>query len=191
MNNNKSSRQKKIAICSDIHDNFHNLIIFLKTIEKEGINRIICLGDYINPGIMAIFARSKIPGLGIIGNNDGDLPSLIHHASLNNSNFQLIPRLWAEISLEGKRIFLSHYPDLGEIALKSAEFDAVFVGHSHLKEICKEKQGLLVNPGEISAHKTGRASFAIYNPQKNTARIYLLKGSLTVTTPEAKNFLGQ
>ena len=46
----------RVAIISDIHENFHNLIIALKEIEKEECEQIIFLGDFINNGIAKVLA---------------------------------------------------------------------------------------------------------------------------------------
>ena len=51
----------KIAIISDIHENFHNLILALQEMEKQGIQQIICLGDLMNSGIAKILATQTIP----------------------------------------------------------------------------------------------------------------------------------
>lgn len=41
----------KVAIISDIHENFHNLVKFFKEIENHDIKKIIVLGDLMNNGI--------------------------------------------------------------------------------------------------------------------------------------------
>jgi predicted phosphodiesterase len=51
----------KLAILSDIHENFHNLALFFKEIEKSDISKILFLGDFINNGIAKILANSTIP----------------------------------------------------------------------------------------------------------------------------------
>jgi len=74
----------KVAIISDIHDNFHNLILVLKKIrEDQDIKRIIFLGDFINNGIAKILAGSDIAVHAIWGNNDGD-KSILTKTSLSS-----------------------------------------------------------------------------------------------------------
>ncbi|MDR0369788.1 MAG: metallophosphatase family protein [Candidatus Peribacteria bacterium] len=60
----------KIAIISDIHENFHNLTLFFKELKKFDIYMIFFLGDFINNGIAKILASSQIPVYAIRGNND-------------------------------------------------------------------------------------------------------------------------
>jgi predicted phosphodiesterase len=51
----------KLAIISDIHENFHNLTLFFKELENLDIDKILFLGDFINNGIAKILANSPIP----------------------------------------------------------------------------------------------------------------------------------
>ena len=51
----------KIAIISDIHENFHNLILALQEIQKREVEQIICLGDLMNAGVAKVMATQAIP----------------------------------------------------------------------------------------------------------------------------------
>jgi uncharacterized protein len=59
----------KLAIISDIHENFHNLVLALEEIEKRKCSQIICLGDLMNTGIAKVLAKAPIPVLCLWGNN--------------------------------------------------------------------------------------------------------------------------
>jgi predicted phosphodiesterase len=48
---------------------------------------------------------------------------------------------------------------------------------------------IIVNPGEISAHKTGVASFAIYDTKNNEAQVIELKGTVSTKTKESTEYL--
>ena len=41
---------EKIAVISDIHGNFQALSAVLEDIEKQRVDRIICLGDVVSKG---------------------------------------------------------------------------------------------------------------------------------------------
>jgi predicted phosphodiesterase len=81
----------KLAIISDIHENFHNLTLFFKTIEKSNIyiHKILFLGDFINNGIAKILASSPIPVYAIWGNNDGDKVAITKTALSSGSNLEV------------------------------------------------------------------------------------------------------
>ena len=72
---------------------------------------------------------------------------------------------------------------------RSGDFDVIFYGHDHIYNIEKIGDCLVVNPGEISAHKTGKATFAIYVTKTNEVEIIILKNSINVKTQEVKRLL--
>lgn len=177
----------KIAIIADVHDNAHNLVLTLEKINGyKDIEKILFLGDFVGAAIAGILKSSLIPVFAIWGNNDGD-KSLITKFSLEeNSNMEVGYETYDIVEIDGRKIFLSHYPTLAKPMCKSGDFDAVFYGHNHLKN--KEKIGecLLINPGEVGAYKTGQATFAIYDTKTNDADIIEVEGCITANTKESQ-----
>ncbi len=180
----------KVAIMSDIHDNFHNLILVLKKIKKnKDIKKIIFLGDFINNGIAKILAGSDIPVHAIWGNNDGDKSVLIKTSLSPKSNLAIADNVYDFLEIEGRKIFITHYPDIAKPMAKSGEFDAVFYGHNHIKNKDRIGDCLVVNPGEISGHKNSQISFAIYDTEKNNADIIEVEGGVFVKNKEVEEYL--
>ena len=60
------------------------------------------------------------------------------------------------------------------------ELQFYFYGHDHIIKNDKEKQTIIVNPGELGAQKSGVASFAVYDTQDNTATIIELKDTISL-----------
>jgi hypothetical protein len=182
----------KIAIISDIHDNFYNLILVLKKIkEDKDINKIIFLGDFINNGIAKILAGLDIPVHAVWGNNDGDKSTLTRTSLGSQSNMTIADNVYDFLEIDNRKIFITHYPDLAKPMAKSGEFDAIFYGHNHIKN--KERIGdcLVVNPGEVSGHKNSQISFAIYDTEKNDADIIDLEGGIFVKNKEVEEYLDE
>jgi len=179
----------KIAVISDIHDNFHNLILALKEIKKRKAEQIIFLGDFINGGIAKVLADSTIPVFAIWGNNDGDKTMITKTSLVEKSHLTVSENIYDFLEFDKRRIFVTHYPDLAKPMAKSGIYDAVFYGHNHLKNEDKIGNCLVVNPGEISAHKTGKATFVIYDTQKNKVEFVELKKSVTLKTKVVDNYL--
>jgi len=173
----------KIGIISDIHENFHNLILALQEMEKQQIKQILCLGDLINPGIAKVLANQAIPVFMIWGNNDGDKVEITLASKRAGSQLTVSVRTYDFIELDGKKIFLSHYEDLALPMAKTGLYDAVFFGHNH--EVSSEKVGdcWLINPGELAASKTKVATFSIYDTQKNIVDTLTLKDTVSLKTP--------
>ncbi len=178
----------KIAILSDVHENSHNLILALKTIEEKECEQILFLGDFMNNGIAKFFASFKIPTFAVWGNNDGERAMITKTSLTPGSNLTVSDSVYDFVEFEGKKIFITHYPDIARSMAKSGDFDAVFCGHSHEKSEEKIGNCLLVNPGEISAHKTGEATFAIWDTEENKVEFITLENSITLLTKEVEEF---
>ena len=179
----------KIAIISDIHENFHNLVLFLKQVKKYDVKKIIFLGDFMNNGIAKTLASSDIPVIAIWGNNDGDKVAITKTSLSEQSNMTVGFDTYDFLEIDSRKIFITHYPLLAKPMAKSGEFDAVFYGHDHKKNMDKINNCIIVNPGEISAHKTGIASFAIYDTKANNAEIIEIKNTVSTKTKEATEHL--
>ncbi|NNF21992.1 MAG: metallophosphoesterase [Saprospiraceae bacterium] len=170
----------KIAVISDIHENFHNLILALEESQKRSVDYIICLGDLMNAGVAKILSIQEVPVYMIWGNNDGEKVDILRTAFRDNSKLKVSLNVYDFLELGGRKIFISHYDDLVQPMAKSAEYDAIFYGHNHLKN--KERIGntLVVNPGEICAQKTGESTLAIYETETNDAELITIDGSITL-----------
>lgn len=179
----------KIAIISDIHDNFHNLVSFFEDVQKYKVEKIIFLGDFINNGIAKILANSDIPVITIWGNNDGDKVAITKTALSENSNMTVWFDTFDFLEIDNRKIFITHYPLLAKPMAKSWDFDAVFYWHDHEKNIDKINDCLIVNPWELSAHKTDTATFAVYDSETNTAELIELDNVITVKTEQIREYL--
>jgi putative phosphoesterase len=135
-----------------------------------------------NAGIAQVLADSAIPVLCIWGNNDGDKVAIMDVALAAGSNLTMGVRTYAFVEVDGRSVFLSHFPDLGAPMAGSQEFDAVFYGHEHKPSLERVGKCLLVNPGEISAHKTGKATFAIYDTQQNEVEFVGVSDAISLRT---------
>jgi len=179
----------KIAVLSDIHENFHNLIVALEEIKASEVSFIICLGDLMNAGIANVLSIQDIPVFMIWGNNDGEIVDVVKLMSKEKSQLQVSNRTFDFLELDGKKIFISHYDDLAIPMAKSGLYDAVFYGHNHTKNIEKIDQCWVVNPGEICAQKTGVSSYSIYNTATNEVKLRVIENSITLKSDLVSNYL--
>ena len=118
----------KIAIISDIHGNIDALDSVLKNIEKEGCQKIFCLGDIAMAGPEPSITIKKIQELIsskdfhiIQGNTDEMLSvfSLDIHAAIKNVNDVMASAYLADSELlnEEEKLFLKNLPKQKEIEL--------------------------------------------------------------------------
>lgn len=172
----------KISILSDIHENFHNLILALQDAEKRKVEYIICLGDLMNTGIARILSIQQVPVYLIWGNNDGEKVDIMRAAFKEDSNMEVALSTYDFLDLGGKKIFITHYDDLAKPMADSGRYDAIFYGHNHLKKVEKVNDTWVINPGEICAQKTGISSYAMYDTSTNQIEIIELEDAVTLKT---------
>ncbi len=157
----------KIAVLSDSHDNIWKLEAAMAHLQAA--EAVIHCGDLCSPFML----RAIGEGLGqrpfhlVWGNNDGDrlllarvaagLPNVMLHGDL------------AQIELDGLRVAVNHYPEIGRGLALSGLYDLVCCGHNH--EAHEEWLGncLLLNPGEVMGLK-GRSTIALLDTSDRAVR---------------------
>jgi putative phosphoesterase len=171
----------RLAVIADIHENYHNLLKALEMVTERDVDRILCLGDLINAGVAHVLAGCGLPVFCIFGNNDGDIAAIVDVARSSGGSLQLGRRTYAFLEFGTRRIFATHYPDLAEPMARSQMFDAVFYGHDHRKNKKWIDPCLVVNPGEISGHKTGEVTFAVYDAGENDVE-FVVRDAVSLRT---------
>jgi len=165
----------KIAVISDIHENLYNLVSFYEEIENENIEYIFCLWDLINNWVAKILAFSWIPVKMVWWNNDGDKVAITKTSLSKDSKLEISATTFDIFEIDWKKIFLTHYPMLAKPMAKSWDFDAVFYWHNHIFNNTKIWDCIVANPWEISAHKTWKSTYAIYDTKENSVIIKEIK----------------
>ncbi len=178
-----------VAVISDIHENFHNLILSLEDMNAKGIEKILCLGDLMNAGIAKILAAQEIPTYMIWGNNDGEKVDIMRASYREDSNLEVSLNTYDFLEIEDRLIFISHYNDLAAPMAQSGLYDAVFYGHNHLQKKETVNDTLMVNPGELCAQKTGVCTYAVYNTETNDAEIITIENSISLKSDYVKAYL--
>lgn len=162
----------KIAVLSDTHDHIENLNKVLDDIKGK-VEAIIFCGDMCAPFTAGILGSAGIPVYACLGNVDED-HIMMQEKGGENIEWTGLAKEYGQVNLGGKKIAFVHYPRIAELLAGSGDYDAVFHGHTH--EARNEKRGetLLLNPGAvcgIQKGKPGAASYAIYDTEKNSAKI--------------------
>ena len=149
----------RIAVLSDIHDNIWNLE---KALDRlEGVEVLLCCGDLCAPFSLAQIQDSfSGPVHVVLGNNDGD-PLLLAQIASQREGVHLYQPL-VQLELDGRKIAVAHYPQIGQALAASGQYDAVFSGHTHLSQTQRLGGTLWANPGEVMG-RFGEPSFGVYD----------------------------
>ncbi|MDF1813076.1 MAG: YfcE family phosphodiesterase [Verrucomicrobiales bacterium] len=156
----------KVAVLSDIHDNLDHLAWALKWVQETKAERLFFLGDFCAPFSLDALGEGFEGSIdAVFGNNDGD-QFLLSKVASKFDHVTLHAPL-AELTVEGRKVALQHYPEIGKRLAQSGAYDAVFSGHDHLKYIHNFEDCLWANPGEIMG-RLGAPSFGVWDTVDNS-----------------------
>jgi uncharacterized protein len=159
-----------VAVLSDCHDNIWTLKTVLAEIQNAGA-AIFC-GDFCAPFSLKMMADGFTgPIHSVLGNNDGDV-YLLSSTAGRAPNVTLYQPV-AKLELDGRRIAIAHYPEVGEALARSGQFDAVFSGHTHRAQIETIGTVLWANPGEIMG-RFGKPTYGLYDTGSNHMVLHTL-----------------
>ena len=156
-----------IGILSDIHDNIWALDDALE--ELSACDALLCLGDLCAPFTMAAIGKGFAgPVYTAWGNNDGDKVHISRQAD-NHEHVQIKGDV-CFVELGGRRIAMTHYPELAEALAQGGQYDLVCHGHDHERRIVQGEKTVLLNPGEVMG-RFGVRSVAVYDTEEGKARL--------------------
>lgn len=164
----------RIAIISDIHDNWARLDQVVDLIKKEkDIKTVICCGDVCAPSTLEKLAKTlpKHKIYLVWGNVDGD-HAMDEKVAKKAGNVEIMGE-FGKLELDGRKIAFCHYPAKAKELAKTKKFDVVFYGHTHKPWEEKIGSTIILNPGEITGFFY-TPSFAIYDLAKMKAELKLL-----------------
>lgn len=177
----------KILVLSDIHENFDNLVSIFKEIKGKNIEQVICLWDLINNWIAKVLVSHGIPVHLIWWNNDWEIVN-VTKTFLSTWN-SVAETVFDSVEFWGRKIFLTHYASIAKSMAKSWDYDAIFYGHNHVLHEENIWDCYVLNPWEVSAHKTSISSYAIYDTNQNTAEIFTLKNPTYIKSRETSEYI--
>lgn len=156
-----------IAVFSDSHDNVWNLNKALDLGARQHAELIIHCGDYCAPFVLMELARFDGEVHGVFGNVDGDkfLMADLVHTQFNNITLH---GDIGELEVGGVEIAVVHSPKVAKALAATGDYDVVFYGHTHEKDIEKTGRCLIVNPGEIMG-RLNAPSFCLYDTESRKA----------------------
>lgn len=154
-----------VAIVSDSHDHLKNLSRACEIASERGCQVMLFAGDLVAPPTLECFDEFNGPVHMVLGNNEGEIAGLTARVNANPklTLHGLVQGNSMELELEGKKIFMNHYPKLARLAAESGNYDICIHGHDHLYNVEKVATTLLINPGEVQGQRTKIPSFAIIN----------------------------
>lgn len=175
----------KYLIVSDIHGSLPRLARVLDFFESQEYDMLVILGDIINYG-----PRNGVPegldAMGIVdrlnaladrivavrGNCDAEVDQMLLKFPCLSDYLVMVA--------EGKRIFLTHGHQYHPNNRSPLGIDAVFYGHTHLWELYRGDDGVLIcNTGSITFPKGGKEPTFATIDEDGRVRVRSLDGSVS------------
>jgi len=138
----------KIAIMSDSHGMIDRVEQSFANIKKAGIKNVLHAGDFLEEGVVEIFAG--FPELNFfiaIGNNDVNEERLAELKKLSNLKIEEV--VFCKF---GKyEIAISHYDGIAESKSReiSQKVDIFIHGHTHRPQVVRRGKSTMLNPGAL------------------------------------------
>lgn len=159
----------RVALLSDIHDHTSHLLLALLAAEEQGCRHLLFMGDMAGMSTFRTLREEwRHPIDLVFGNNEyetgafrraaGQWPDTTLHGE------------YADIILDGRRLYFTHFPWSAAKAAESGLYDAVFYGHTHVPELLKTGRTLIANPGEVYGRQ-GVPSIGVYDTETNSVSI--------------------
>jgi putative phosphoesterase len=152
----------KIAVISDSHDNIWKLAEAIPHLSETDV--ILHCGDLVAPFMIKRLAEGlgDIPVHVVWGNNDGDRLLLTYLAA--KSGTITMHGDFASLDNDGKRIAMSHFPEIARNVAESEKYDLVCYGHDYTPHQECIGGTLLLNPGELMG-MNGKSTLAVYSTE--------------------------
>ena len=119
----------------------------------QGAEVVLHCGDLVAPSTLHAAQPFGLPIHVIHGNNMGDIAALCRLCSKSDGKV-IYHGQDATIELQGKRIFLVHYPHYAKAMAATGDYDLVCNGHEHEAHVnrianAKGEETILLNPGTV------------------------------------------
>lgn len=149
----------QIGIVADSHDRMDMLHKAVEKLNHMEVDMVLHAGDIVAPFTAKILGKLEVPFRCVYGNNDGERGLLARVTENLDSEIDD----FLEVERGDEKIALYHGTDqrILDLIVKSGQYSLVATGHTHRKEIRKEADTLVVNPGEVCGYLTGEPTMAI------------------------------
>lgn len=152
---------------ADSHDNLPAIKQAVHFFQAVKCKLVIHAGDFVAP-----FSAQELKVLGcpvkaVFGNCDGEKDGLKKAIQ----SFGEIKEAPFTFIYANHNFLVTHLHSPLNTYLFSGKYDVIIFGHTHKPEIRKEKNTLILNPGETGGWLSGKSTVALINPKTLSAEI--------------------
>ena len=139
----------KIGIITDTHDLHDILTKAIEVLTEHNVDYILHAGDITSPSSAhALASIDHVRFIAVFGNCDFDKSSL--QGVLRYQDGEIHKGTYKG-SIADKKLLMAHDPRLlGDIPI-TGDFDLIVYGHTHVQDIHRQGNTLIINPGQAWA----------------------------------------
>jgi len=159
-----------IGVMADSHDNLPAVKQAINFFKNARCKLVIHAGDFVAPFSARELAALGCPVKAVFGNCDGEKEGL-KKAIQSFGKIKKAPFIFTH---SNHNFLVTHLHSSLNTYLCSGKYKVVIFAHTHKPEIRKEKNILLLNPGETGGWLSGRNTVALIDPKTLRAEIVSL-----------------
>jgi len=139
----------KVGIITDTHDKQSLLKKAIKVFAEHHVGCVLHAGDITSPSsVQALAEIDHAKFIGVFGNCDSDKSAL---ESIVSSHEGEIQKGVYRGNIGEKKLLMAHDPRaLGDLPM-TGDFDLIVYGHTHVQDIHRQGNTLIINPGQVWA----------------------------------------
>ena len=136
----------KVGIITDTHDKQALLKKAIEVFAEHHVDCVLHAGDITSPSSAQALAEiDHVRFIGVFGNCDSDKSAL---ESIVSSHRGEIHRGVYRGKIGEKKLLMAHNPcALGDMPI-TGDFDLIVYGHTHVQDIRRDGNTLVINPGQ-------------------------------------------
>jgi putative phosphoesterase len=147
----------KLGFFADTHDNLPMIRKAVDLFNKEEVDLVIHLGDFVAPFFLKALNDLRPKLVSIFGNNDGD--KLMLKNRFDEKGYDLFSPPYT-LDLDKQKVLMLHEPFELKALSRSSEYRIIAYAHTHIPEIKREQETLIINPGECGGWLYGKSTIA-------------------------------
>lgn len=158
-----------IGIMSDSHDNRAAVRAAVAIFNAAECSLVLHAGDFVAPFTASELAHLACPVKAVFGNCDGERAGLARQLEpIGIISPEPLTFLW-----EGRSYILTHTQFANKKYLTKKP-DVLVYGHTHKVDLSRQKNSLIINPGETGGWVTGVSTVVVLEPDTLTTEVITL-----------------
>ena len=135
----------KVGIITDTHDQQSILTKAIEVFTEHHVDCVLHAGDITSPSsVQALASIDHVKFIGVFGNCDSDKSAL---ESVVSSHDGEIRKGIYRGKIGDKKLLMAHDPNTFGSMPITGDFDLIVYGHTHIQEIRRDGNTLVINPG--------------------------------------------